>query len=330
MLDEKLAGRLVSLAQAGIDREFPYKMGTTLNGVEDLKRPCEIHAVFNGHFDWHSSVHGHWTLVCLIRLFPEASWADEVRELLDGRFSSEALNREAEFLLNHPSFERMYGWAWIMRLGIELRLLGGEWQKRFAPMEQAVINHAKAYLQRLDWPVRCGFHPESSFPMSQMLDWARLSGETEFEKQLVVKAKQFYGFDTDYPVRYEPSGNDFFSPGLNVIDLMRRVLSLGDFSTWIDHYLPGLAKGNLGSWTAPVQVSDIHDGHIVHLVGLNLSRSWCLNGLAQTMRSDHKFLNDSANHHLEAGLRGVWSGSYEGEHWLGSFALYALLKSQNL
>ncbi|MFT5632928.1 MAG: hypothetical protein ACI9SQ_000635 [Rubritalea sp.] len=330
MLDEKLASRLVSLARAGIDREFPYKMGTTLNGVEDLKRPRDIHAVFNGHFDWHSSVHGHWTLVCLLRTFPEVSWADEVRELLDGRFSKEALDREAEFLLNDPSFERMYGWAWIMRLGIELRLLGGEWQKRFSLLEQAVVKNAKTYLQKLDWPVRCGFHPESSFPMSQMLDWARCSGDTEFEKQIVNKATQFYGSDTDYPVRYEPSGNDFFSPGLNVIDLMRRVLSVEHFSTWIKCYLPGLAKGNLGQWIAPVQVSDINDGQIVHLVGLNLSRSWCLNGLAQTMHSDQKILNAAAQHHLEVGLQGVWSGGYEGEHWLGSFALYALVKSQDL
>jgi hypothetical protein len=330
MLDEKLATKLVSLALAGIDREFPYKMGTTLNSVEDLKRPREVHAVFNGHFDWHSSVHGHWTLVCLLRLFPDSSWADEVRELLESRFSCEGLNREAEFLQNHPSFERMYGWAWIMRLGIELRLLGGDWQTMFAPLEQAVVNNTKTYLKKLDWPVRCGFHPESSFPMSQMLDWARLSGDTEFEEQIMMKAEQFYGLDTDYPIRYEPSGNDFFSPGLNVIDLMSRVLPTEHFNTWIERYLPKLAKGELGKWTEPVQVSDMDDGHIVHLVGLNLSRSWCLNGLAQTLNSNHKFLNDSAQQHLEAGLRGVWSGSYEGEHWLGSFALYAILRNKNL
>lgn len=241
MLDEKLAGRLVSLARAGIDREFPYKMGTTLNGIEDLQRPRDIHAVFNGHFDWHSSVHGHWTLVCLLRLYPEADWAGEVREQLDSRFSSAALISEAKFLLDHPSFERMYGWAWIMRLGIELRLLGGVWQTRFAPLEQAVVKNTKTYLQKLDWPVRCGFHPETSFPMSQMLDWARCTGDREFENQLAEKAVAFYGSDTDFPVRFEPSGNDFFSPGLNVIDLMRRALSAEKFDTWIKQYLPGLA-----------------------------------------------------------------------------------------
>ncbi|MGJ8654870.1 MAG: DUF2891 domain-containing protein [Akkermansiaceae bacterium] len=324
MLDEKLADRLVNLAKSGINREFPYKMGTVLTSPSDLKCPREVHAVFNGHFDWHSSVHGHWTLVCLLRHFPEATWANEIRELLDARFSSKALKKEASFLLNNPSFERMYGWAWIMRLGIELRLLNSnlDWHSRFSPVEQAIVTNAKTYLQKLSWPVRCGFHPESSFPLSQMLDWARSSGDTDFETLIITKAKQFYGSDTDYPVRYEPSGNDFFSPGLNVATLMKQVYSPDDYQVWLNQYLPNLQHGELGNWATPVHVSDLEDGHIVHLVGLNLSRAWCLSELSQSL----EHLKTPAKEHLEAGLQGVWSGSYEGEHWLGSFALYALLK----
>ena len=217
-------------------------MGNTLSSRADLKGPRETHAVFNGHFDWHSSVHGHWTLTCLLRLFPEATWAYEVAELLDKRLSSHALKLEAEFLTSHPSFERMYGWAWIMRLGIELRLLDNnyDWKTRFIPVEQAVANNAKTYLQKLDWPIRCGFHPESSFPLSQMIDWARSSGDSTFEAQLINKAKQFYESDTNYPVRYEPSGNDFFSPGLNVACLMKKIYPSQEFATWLQNYLPDL------------------------------------------------------------------------------------------
>lgn len=324
MLDRVLAGKLVKLALAGIDREYPYKMGTVLSGADDLKSPRQVHAVFNGHFDWHSSVHGHWTLVRLLRLFPDEAWAESVRNILEERLSESGLLQEADFLRANPAFERMYGWAWVLKLGSELRLLGGEWMDRFAPLEDVVVENAMNYLPKLDWPVRCGFHPESSFAMSQMLDWARLVGDVDLEALVINRAEEFYGDDENYPVQYEPSGNDFFSAGLNVADLMRRVYDADGFNDWFSKYLPRLGADGLERWSDPVGVSDLDDGQIVHLVGLNLSRAWCLKGIASVhaCEDQKQVLLDAAERHMDAGLKGVWSGSYEGEHWLGSFALY--------
>ncbi len=332
MLDSKMASKLVQLALAGIEREYPYKMGNVLLSSADIKSPRDTHAVFNGHFDWHSSVHGHWTLVKLLSLFPNEPWSSEVEDLLDRKFTPENLQQEADYLLAHPSFERMYGWAWVLRLGMDLRLLKYDWKENFRPLENALVDHALSYLPKLDFPIRCGFHPESSFPMSQMLDWARseLTQHSELEALVTQKAIHFYGNDTDYPVRYEPSGNDFFSAGLNAADLMRRVYDESTFETWLENYLPQLSlgtKGDLGKWATPVTVSDLHDGHIVHLVGLNLSRSWCLHNIGSSINSQHpskRKLLQAAQEHLKAGEKGVWSGSYEGEHWLGSFLCYAL------
>lgn len=320
------ATRFVELALSGLNREFPNKPGNVLRSAGDALTPSQMTPVFFGHFDWHSSVHGHWTLVRLVRLFPEADWSAKVRAELDKKFTAEGLQKEAAYLRKNPSFERMYGWAWALRLGIELRAMENEqglkWAAAYRPVEEVIVTHAKSYLPKLDWPIRCGFHPESSFALGHMLDWARATRDGKFEELLVQKAKDFYLKDTSYPVRYEPSGNDFFSPGLNEADLMRRVLSPGEFRTWLEKFFPGFDLGNL---TTPVTVSDFEDGHLVHLVGLNLNRAWNLRGIASVLEGNPKpRLIELAEAHEKAGLRDAISGHYEGDHWLGTFAVYLL------
>ena len=325
-ISESDASRFVELALAGLNREFPNKPGNVLHSAEDARTPRENTPVFFGHFDWHSSVHGHWTLVRLVRLFPRASWNEEVRAELAKKFVQEDLRKEAGYLAANVWFERMYGWAWALRLGMELRALddeqGREWASFYLPVEEAIVANAKAYLPKLDWPIRCGFHPESSFALGQMFDWARATGDSEFEKLLIGKARGFYLKDTSYPVRYEPSGNDFFSAGLNEADLMRRVLSAADYGIWLEKFFPGFELGNL---TTPVSVSDFEDGHLVHLVGLNLNRAWNYRGIASALGGDSKKrLLELADAHEKAGLRDAISGHYEGDHWLGTFAVYLL------
>lgn len=323
------AGKFMDLALAGIDREFPNKPGQVMKSAEDVKSPRELFPVFFGHFDWHSSVHGHWTLVRLLKLFPEHEKTAEVRKVLDARLTEKGLETEAAYLVRNPTFERMYGWAWALRLGLELRTWddpqGREWSRRFRPVETAIVANARQYLAKLDWPVRCGFHPETAFPLAQMLDYCRGTGEVALERLLVIKAKGFYESDVHYPVRYEPSGNDFFSAGLNEADLMRRVLSAKAFDRWLEGFLPGLKDGEIGNLRKPVSVAYLDDGHLVHLVGLNLTRAWTMRSVAGCLPEDdprRTTLLAAAAEHEKAGMRQVFSGTYEGEHWLGSFAVY--------
>lgn len=332
MTVEQAAG-FARLALSGIDREYPNKPGHVFAGPGDVKPPRELHPVFFGHFDWHSSVHGHWMLVRLLRLHPEAPFAVGVRETIGRRFTAEGLEAEAAYfrVKENRSFERMYGWAWALRLALELRAWDDPdariWAERFAPVEREIVALAKDYLPKLDWPVRCGFHPESAFPLGQMLDYARGTGDAGFEKLLLAKARAFYLGDRDYPAAYEPSGNDFFSPGLNVADLMRRVLGPEEFRSWLGIYLPGLAGGRAGNLLDPVKVSDPTDGQIIHLAGLNLSRAWTMRGIASALADGdprRNILLGAAERHLAAGLELVASGHYEGDHWLASFAVYAM------
>ena len=323
----------VKLALAGIDREFPNKTSHVTTGPDDLKTPKQLHPVFYGHFDWHSSVHGHWMLVRLLKRFPAAPFAENVRETLDRRLTAEGLAAEAAYFRGkeNRSFERLYGWAWALRLAMELRAWDDpdarRWAVNFTPLEKEITSLAKGYLPKLDWPVRCGFHPESAFPLAQLLDYARQTGDADFEKLIVAKSRAFYLNDKTYPTAYEPSGNDFFSPGLNVADLMRRVLPPDEFSVWLTAYFPDLALGKAGNLLTPVTVSDPSDGHLMHLAGLNLSRAWTMRGIASALPAGDArkaILLESSQKHTDAGLALVSSGHYEGDHWLASFAVYLL------
>lgn len=332
-MDEKQRAVFVKMALAGLDREYPNKPGSVLTKREDLLSPREMHPVFYGHFDWHSSVHGHWMLVRCLRLDPKAPWAAEVRKVLDKRFTKEAFAKETEYFQSkeNRSFERMYGWAWLLRLGQELRSWedadANKWLAHLEPLESMIVGLAKEYLPKLDWPVRCGFHPESAFSLGQFFDWAKTAGDAEFEALIRVKAIQFYGKDRDYPVSYEPSGNDFFSPGLNAADLMRRVLDEEKFSQWLAGYFPELAEGRAGNLLEPVRISDPTDGQLIHLAGLNLTRAWTMKSIARSLKEGdprRAVLEKSSQAHEKAGLAMVSTGHYEGEHWLASFAVYLL------
>ncbi|MFT5527236.1 MAG: hypothetical protein ACI9HK_005218 [Pirellulaceae bacterium] len=331
--DEQVA-QFAELALAGIDREYPNKPSNVMADRASVQSPQELHPVFYGSFDWHSSVHGHWMLIRLVKQYPKASVASKIRSTLNRRFTADGLKAEAAYFdaKYNRSFERMYGWAWTLRLAGELHLWddadGRKWAANFKPLEAKIVALIEGYLPKLDWPIRCGFHPESSFALAFFLDYARTVENKSLEKLLVKKSRQFYLADKEYPASYEPSGNDFFSPGLNEADLMRRVLPTEEYSRWLDQFFPNLRDGRCGNLLTPVEVSDPTDGHLVHLAGLNLNRAWTMAGIHDALKdaSDprKKVLQKSADEHAEAGMRYVFSGHYEGEHWLASFAIYAL------
>jgi hypothetical protein len=335
-LDSSRADQFARLAMAGLDREYPNKPADVLTAAEDVRVPKEVHPAFYGSFDWHSSVHGHWLLVRLLRLYPDMACAADARARLDSHLTAEALAKEAAYFekKDNRSFERMYGWAWALRLVIELKAWDDpdarRWSENFAPLERQLVTLAKAYLPRLTYPIRTGVHPDTAFALGQLLDYARAVGDAEFENLLVARARDYYLADRAYPTKYEPSGEDFFSPGLNVADLMRRVLRRDDFSRWLAEYLPGLRAGDLGGWAQAAEVSDLSDPRIVHLVGLNLSRAWTIQGILTALDPEDArrvTLENAERLHAEAGLRHVFSGHYEGEHWLATFAVYYKTKA---
>src|ERR1043166_4975254 len=343
--DVAAAERFAKLALDCVGKQYPNKISHVLNSDADVAPPRKLTPAFYGCYDWHSSVHGHWLLVRLVRTFPDASFAKPARDALRASLTSENLKKEAVYVRGEgrASFERPYGLAWLLQLCAELREWddpqGRQMSGDLKELEAAAVERLKAWLPKLSNPVRIGEHDQTAFALGLMLDYARGRGNTEFANLAADSARRFFLGDKNCPLNYKPSGEDFLSPCLGEADVMRRVLSQREFAGWLKEFLPqipatpphrpsaklgGTRKPPTLNWL-PVAVSpDPSDPKLAHLDGLNLSRAWMLEGIAWALPEDdpRRFhLLESAEAHRRAGLAAVTGAHYEGGHWLGSFAV---------
>lgn len=332
-LTQQAASSFARLALGCVHKEYPNKPGHVMNDEKEVQSPRTLHPVFYGCFDWHSAVHGHWMLVRVLKLFSDLPEQAEIRRALDENITEQNVLLEVEYLNqpNRKSFERTYGWAWFLKLAEELHGWedpdGRRWAENLAPLTKAVVDRYMDFLPRQTYPIRTGVHPNTAFGIAFAWDYAKAVGQTELDSVLVERSMMYYGKDVLYPAAWEPGGEDFFSPCLMEADLMRRVMGAGDFTAWFDRFLPALKDGEPRSILEPAIVADRTDPKIVHLDGLNLSRAWCMMGIASTLPADspsRAVLTDAAKRHAEDALSHIASGNYEGEHWLASFAVYML------
>ena len=328
LLDAPTADRFARLALACVGREYPNHPGTLLSSAEDLRPPRQQTPAFFGCFDWHSAVHGHWTLARLLGRFPDEPWSAATQAALQHSLTANHIAAEVRYFCkpNREGFERPYGLAWLLQLAAELREMDAAAPVPvavLAPLEQLCRDRLAAWLPRLTHPIRSGEHSQTAFAMGLALDWARTAGDATFAATVETHALRFYSSDTVLPVRYEPSGHDFLSPALAEADLLRRVLRPGEFANWLDTALPDL--GHL----QPVVCPDPSDGKLSHLDGLNLSRAWMLDGIAAALPADYPLTGQILSlcqRHAAAGLAAVTGRHYSGGHWLGSFAVYLLTR----
>jgi hypothetical protein len=331
----QLASRFARLALDCVHREYPNKIGHVLNSAEDAQTPSALHPVFYGCFDWHSSVHGHWLLVRLLRTAPEAEFPQELREEITAAlyqsFTPERVAVEVGYFQaeNRKSYERPYGVAWFLQLTAELR----EWQSPQAvawleillPLEEVIVARIKSWLPNLAYPIRLGTHNQSMFAFGLILDWARIAGDSEMAEMITERSLSFHLQDKKCPLDYEPSGEDFLSPCLMEADLMRRILPRDQFIAWLDEFLPIIPRDGSGDWLAVGIVNDPTDGKLVHLDGVNLSRAWNLENIADSLpKGDARraSLLAAGKVHAQTGIANVSGEHYEGSHWLASFATY--------
>lgn len=322
---------LVQLPLSCIDIRYPNKLNQVIGSDNDLGSPDALHPAFYGCFDWHSAVHGHWSLVKSIKSFPNSEEADRIMEGLLVHMTKENIEGEMKYFNDSlsTSFERTYGWAWLFKLVDEIhswdhpkaRIL----EENLAPLTNLIAERCIEFLPKLHYPIRVGTHTNTAFALCMIYDYAVSFDNKELKRVVERRARDFYEDDVDGPISWEPSGYDFLSPCLEEANIMRRVLSKNEFSEWLSTFLPELSSGDYT--LEPGIVADRSDGHLVHLDGLNFSRAWCLYGIAETLPDEYGHLIAIGNEHVEYSLPNLVGDSYAGGHWLASFALLAL--SQN-
>ena len=342
--------RFARLALGCVRREYPSKIDHLMNGPTQVGPPRKLHPAFYGCYDWHSSVHGHWLLVRLLRggtcgggVLPEA----DIREALSANLTAENIRAEVDYFREpgRTPYERPYGWAWLLKLHEELYLWddpgAGRWFDALRPLAETITAKYLSFFPKQKYPIRVGTHFNTAFGLSfawdyaeslagggkRSLDAATLESLGRLKSLVAERALAYFEKDRDYPASWEPGGDDFLSPSLVEADLMRRVLGGEEFSRWFDDFLPGVEEGGYSNLFNPAEVADRTDPKIVHLDGLNLSRAWCMRNIASALPEGSprgRALALAAARHAEATLPHVTSGDYAGEHWLATFAVYML------
>jgi hypothetical protein len=327
-LTADIAGRFARVALGHVTREYPHKADHVFNGPQDVALHREHHPIFFGSFDWHSCVHGYWTLATILRRFPDLPEADAIRALFADSLTPDKVAGELAYLERPMSagFERPYGWAWLLMLAAELARHDSHHRHTLNPLADVFAGRFRDFLPIATYPVRVGTHFNTAFALRLTMDHAEGSGDARLADQCRDAARRWYVDDRDCQA-WEPSQDEFLSPALMEATLMRRIMAPDAFATWFDAFLPRLGRREPATLFVPASVSDRSDGKIAHLDGLNLSRAWCWREIASALPADdarREIALDAARLHLDAALPHV-TGDYMGEHWLASFALLALL-----
>lgn len=324
-LSKSQAERFAALPLRNLDREYPNNLTHFNLGPEDVQPPHKLHPIFWGSYDWHSCVHGWWLLTRCLRRHPDIAGANQAQALYPRFFTAEAGAGEAAYLdaPGRGTWQRPYGWGWLLALSAELSLWphpqAKTWRAALKPLEDRIVQRFPAYMDRLTYPIRVGTHFNTAFGLLLALHYARVTGEPTLEPAIRAYAQKVYLPDTDYPARYEPNGDDFLSGALTEALLLAELLPREDFARWWASFLPQIDE-RAGTVFRPALVSDRSDAKTVHLDGLNLSRAWCLRGIAAKLPGESAVLLLAAEAHSQASLPFLESGDYGGEHWLATFA----------
>ncbi|MGO1244843.1 MAG: DUF2891 domain-containing protein [Sphingobacterium sp.] len=328
-IDIDRARRIIELPIHCLTLEYPNKLGQVIGGATDLKTPKSLRPIFYGCFDWHSSVHGYWSIVRLLKQFPALDRQGNVRDFLRAHITKENLAIELDFFndKNNLSFERLYGWAWLFKLQQELLEWPDEDAKQWAEILEPLVNllskRTQVYLDKLVYPIRTGQHDNTAFSLSLMVEYAKSSEDIDLLNSINVNSARFFENDKSCSLSYEPSGSDFLSPCLEEAHLMSKIMEPQRYEKWLRAFLPSLFNGDFSSMQ-PALVSDRSDGKLVHLDGLNFSRAHCLYEISGKLPELKSILIPLANKHIKFSIDNISGDDYMGSHWLGTFALLSL------
>ena len=312
-LSEEAAAGFARVALANIVREYPRHVQHFVSDAAEEMNERKLHPAFYGSYDWHSAVHMHWLLVRVLRLYPVSRMAPRIADALDPHLTPGNIQAELAYYEGSAgrTFERPYGWAWLLELQAECLAMKSRWSRALEPLAVHIAGRFADYLRLSPYPIRAGAHGNTAFACALALDYARAASDAPLEFEIRKAARRWYGSDRDAPIAYEPSLDDFLSPALMEAALMRRVMDDNDFFPWLERFAPQ----GFATLAGPPRVTDHDDPKQSHLDGLCLTRAWSFTRLGDARASEAL---------IAAALPHVSGGDYAGEHWLASFAVLAL------
>ncbi len=169
-------------------QEWPHKYDLIFNSESELKLPSAYHPIFHGCLDWHSALHGHWLLARAVNQFPNSTLATRVKDLFVAQFTQEKVIQETKVFENSKSFERTYGWSWLLKLQQELIKSPLEELRSHAntlsPLVDLMVDKYVKFLPTLAYPVRAGTHPNTAFGLIFPLEY---DAESMLQKTILFK-----------------------------------------------------------------------------------------------------------------------------------------------
>jgi hypothetical protein len=345
-LDRDTAMWLVALPLACIDKlhEPPRGSGYLYQTTAVLRPDYLKTRAFYGCSDWHSAVNSMWTMVKILRAFPDLPVARLIREKLNDHLTAEAIKGEVAFFdqEGNKTFERPYGWAWLLRLHGEVHAWDDpdakKWAANLEPLAKLFAERLVPYLKTLAAPMRVGTHANTAYTLKLLLEYARARSEKPLEEAVLDRARAFFAGDFGCAPNVEVSGSDFFSPCLTEAALMSEVLPQPEFVRWLDGFLPALdtpAFKSLG--VVPEMAGTVEElkkvdmvGAKSHLIGLSISRARALEAIAAALPPGDP--RAAAYRTLAASLatrsvKAMYEAGYAGTHWIATYILDYLVSA---
>ena len=242
-LDEPRAQWLVAQPFACLDElqprpgNRPYFWEATFRPVDNYDKV----RAFYGCGDWHSAVNATWTLTVVLKRMPEISVSRLIREKLTDHLGKTNLDGEVAFFKDAGTFERPYGYAWLLTLGAELQTWddtqAAQWAASVAPLSKYFSEQTIAYLKDLDRPVRTGGQTNTALVLTLAFDASETLHDYALRAAIIDYAKKAYAKDVDCATESEPTAGDLVSPCLSEAALMSRVVDRETFVPWLDKFL---------------------------------------------------------------------------------------------
>jgi len=312
-----------------------YLWEATYRPPEDYQK----NLAFYGCFDWHSSVNSMWTLVKLLKSYPNLAVGPLIRRELGQHLDVSNFAGELAYLKTAGQFERPYGYAWILKLSAELSDWkdpdAQKWAANLAPLATWASGEMATFLKELPQANRGGVHPNSAFCMYLMLDYVELAKDEALRTAIADASKRFYTNDKNCNTKGEPAGSDFLSPCLTEAALMGRLQPRETFLPWLNTLLPAMDSPDFKPLTEPVDTSGVSRPEQLagksHLIGLAFQRGAMMTRIADLLPDRDPraaILRRLAAIHGVKGMQAMYDAGYFGSHWLGTYAVYYMLSAQ--